>query len=319
MSLHRVVAGAFLCLLFSLSTSNALAISADYAKTRYPIVMVGGFFAFDSVFGIEYFYGVADNLRRYGATVYESDVSEFQTNETRGEELLAQIEEYLAATGHKKVNIIGHSQGSPTARYVAAMRPDLVASVTSVHGMNRGTPVVEIFKQVAPEGSNTRALLDSLAQAIGYIWTTLSGGPNPNGQSASAIIVGADPADYLRFNKLYPQGMPTKACGTSGASKVNGVRYWSWGGIGGLFFYQTNPADLLDTVLYAITPQLFPKGVKHDGVVPLCGQYLGTPIRHDYKQNHTDAQNQLLGLVGVSVNPVTLYRDHANRLKKAGL
>ena len=319
MSLHRVVVGTFLCLLFSLSTSNALAISADYAKTRYPIVMVGGFLAFDSIFGIEYFYGVADNLRRYGATVYESDVSEFQTNETRGEELLAQIEEYLAVTGHKKVNLVAHSQGSPTARYVAAMRPDLVASVTSVHGMNRGTQIADFFKQVAPEGSTTLALLEALSQAMGFLWTTLSGGPNPTGQSAAAIIQGADPVDYERFNKRYPQGMPTSACGTSGAAQVNGVRYWSWGGTGGLFFYQTNPLDLLDTAMYGITPLMFSKGVKHDGVVPLCGQYLGTPIRHNYAQNHTDAQNQLFGLTGVTVNPVTLFRDHANRLKKAGL
>jgi triacylglycerol lipase len=139
------------------------------------------------------------------------------------------------------------------------------------------------------------------------------------GQSAIAVIQGADPVDYLRFNKLYPQGMPTSECGKSGAAKVNGVQYWSWGGTGGLFFFQTNPLDLLDTAMYGITPLLFPKGVKHDGVVPLCGQYLGKPIRHTYAHNHTDAQRQLLGLVGITVNPLTLYRDQANRLKKAGL
>ena len=319
MSLQRIVAGLSFCLLLGISAENASAAAKDYAKTRYPIVFVGGFLSFDSIFGIEYFYGIANDLRRHGAVVFESDVSEFQTNETRGEELLAQIEEYLAVTGHKKVNLVGHSQGSPTARYVAAMRPDLVASVTSVHGMNRGTPIATFFKQVAPEGSAVLAIMNSFTKAMGYLWSTLSGGPNPNGQSASAIITGADPVDYERFNKLYPQAMPTAACGTTGAAKVNGVQYWSWGGTGGVLFYQTNPLDLLDTALYGITPLMFPKGVKHDGVVPLCGQYLGKPIRHSYAQNHTDAQNQLFGMVGLTTSPVTQYRDHANRLKKAGL
>ena len=319
MNSRRIVSTVLLCLCFLAGSQSSFAISKDYAKTRYPIVLVGGFLAFDSIFGIEYFYGIADNLRRYGAEVYESDVSSFQTNETRGEELLSQIQDYLAATGQKKVNIIAHSQGVPTARYVAALHPELIASITSVHGMNRGTPIATFFNDIAPENSVMLALMNSLTKAFGYLWTTLSGGPNPWGQSASAIMKAASPEDAKRFNQLYPQGMPTSECGTTGAAEVNGVRYWSWGGIGGHFFTQTNPFDLLDTALYGITPMMFDKGVKHDGVVPLCGMYLGTPIRHNYYHNHTDAQRQLFGLIGWTVDPLVLYRDQANRLKNAGL
>ena len=43
----------------------------------------------------------------------------------------------LAATGAAKVNLIGHSHGGPTARYVASVRPDLVGSVSSVAGVNK--------------------------------------------------------------------------------------------------------------------------------------------------------------------------------------
>lgn len=319
MNARRFVSTLFFCLGFVLTSPSLHAASKTYAQTQYPIVLVGGFLAFDSIFGIEYFYGIADDLRRNGAAVYETDVSELQDNETRGEELLAQIEEILAVSGARKVNIIGHSQGVPTARYVAAMRPDLVASITSVHGMNRGTPIGTFFSNIAPENSLVLSLMNAMTKAFGFVWSSLSGGPNAGGQSAEAIIRAANPVDAERFNKMYPQGLPTAACGTKGAAQVNGVRYYSWGGIGGRFFVQSNPFDLLDAAMYGITPMMFPKGVKHDGVVPLCGQYLGTPIRHNYYHNHTDAQRQLLGLTGFTVNPLVLYRDQANRLKKAGL
>lgn len=293
-------------------------VNKSYAETQYPIVLVGGFFAFDSVMGIEYFYGIGDDLRRYGAEVYETDVSEFQSSEFRGEELLKEIENYLALTGHEKVNIIAHSQGSPTARYVASVKPEIIASITSVHGMNRGTELADAIRNLAPEGSTTEALLDNLARAVGFLWSSLSGGENKSSQSAIAILNSANTVAAAEFNKLHPAGLPTSQCGTYGASKVNGIRYWSWGGTGGSFGKITNPIDLLDDLLFSITPIAFSNN-SHDGVVPKCGQYLGTPIRHNYKHNHVDAQRHLFGLIGFTTNPKTLYRNHANRLKKAGL
>ncbi|CBL44416.1 Lipase [gamma proteobacterium HdN1] len=316
--INAYLLGAALLLGSPFATENAEAAST-YAKTRYPIVMVGGFMAFDSILGIEYFYGVSDDLRKNGATVYDSNVSKFQTSEFRGEELIRQIEDYLAVTGAEKVNLIAHSQGAPTARYVAAVRPDLIASVTSVHGMNRGTPVATFFGKVAPPGSMVGYALEGIAKGFGYIFTLITGGPNAGEQSAQAIIVGADPEDAKRFNALYPAGVPKTECGKRGDAKVNGVSYWSWGGIGGYTGPITNPMDPMDTLLINFTSMLLPKYIKHDGVVPLCGQYLGTPIRHNYRHNHIDAMRHLFGMTGFAVDPKTLYRTHANRLKKAGL
>lgn len=293
-------------------------VNKSYADTQYPIVLVGGFFAFDSVLGIEYFYGIGDDLRRHGAEVYETDVSEFQTNEFRGEELLAQIEEYLALTGHEKVNIIAHSQGSPTARYVASIKPEIIASITSVHGMNRGTELADSIRNLAPEGGFVESVLEGLAGAVGFFWSTLSGGPNRDAQSAIAILKAANTENAAVFNQTHPAGLPTQSCGKYGAAEVDGIRYWSWGGTGGTFGKITNPLDLLDDLLFSITPFAF-SNRNHDGVVPLCGQYLGTPIRHNYKHNHVDAMRHLFGLTGFTINPRTLYRNHANRLMKAGL
>ena len=117
------------------------------------------------------------------------------------------------------------------------------------------------------------------------------------------------------FNQHYPQALPGDACGTSGEHSVNGVRYWSWGGTG----VHTNLLDPFDSIMVTVTRFAFPSGVKHDGILPLCGMYLGKPIRHDYRHNHADAIRHLFGLMGWETDPKTLYRNHANRLRNAGL
>ncbi|MCG8313921.1 MAG: alpha/beta fold hydrolase [Pseudomonadales bacterium] len=300
--------------------SHLFASNGQYANTKYSIVLVGGFFAFDSMLGIEYFYGIADDLRKYGANVYETDVSEFHNNEFRGEELLREIEDYLAITGYEKVNVIAHSQGSATARYVASARPDLIASITSVHGMNRGTYMADSVRGIIPAGSIQETLLEAVTNFVGGpLWGFISGDEHQQRQSAIEVMNSSNTEAAQVFNRLHTAGLPSEPCGRKGAHNVNGVRYWSWGGAGGRFGANTNPLDILDDVLFSVTPYLFPKGVEHDGVVQLCSQYLGKPIRHDYYHNHIDAVNHFLGVTGVAVKPKTLYRNHANRLKKAGL
>ena len=58
----------------------------------------------------------------------------------------------------------------------------------------------------------------------------------------------------------------------------------------------------------------------NDGLVGRCSSHLGTVVRDNYFQNHLDEVNQILGLVSIfETSPPTLFRDHANRLKNAGL
>ena len=81
--------------LFALALLSAAALPAtaasNYAQTRYPIVLVHGLFGFDSVFGLDYFYGIPSNLRQSGAQVYVAQVSAANSTEVRGEQLLAQV------------------------------------------------------------------------------------------------------------------------------------------------------------------------------------------------------------------------------------
>ena len=107
-------------------------VEAGSTATRYPIVLVHGFMGFKEILGVDYFYEVPELLRKNGAKVYVAAVSEVNSSSVRGEQLLQQMKQWAAKDGIKKFNLLGHSQGGPTARYVAGVAPDLVASVTTM-------------------------------------------------------------------------------------------------------------------------------------------------------------------------------------------
>lgn len=292
-------------LLIAILILPAPASAQGYTQTKYPIVLVHGLFGFDNVGAVEYFYGIPSALRSGGAKVYTVSVSATNSTEVRGEQLLTQVKQILAATGAAKVNLIGHSHGGPTSRYVASIRPDLVASVSTVAGVNKGSKVADILMGVAPGVSGT------LVAAAGSLMSFLSGnsGLPQNGRAALNSLTTAETA---RFNQRHPQGVPTTACG-EGANHVNGVYYFSWSG-GSTY---TNVFDPLDPFL-AATGLAF--GEKNDGLVATCKSHLGRVIRDDYGMNHTDEVNQLVGIVNLfETSPVTVFRQQANRLQALGL
>ncbi|GMQ49414.1 hypothetical protein VB10N_44130 [Vibrio sp. 10N] len=58
----------------------------------------------------------------------------------------------------------------------------------------------------------------------------------------------------------------------------------------------------------------------NDGLVGQCSTHLGKVIGDDYKMNHLDEINGLLGIHHLfETDPKTLYRQHANRLQLQGL
>jgi triacylglycerol lipase len=286
--------------------------ATGYTETKYPIVLVHGLFGFDNIGPVEYFYGVPSSLRADGAKVYVTQVSAANSTEVRGEQLLTQVKQILATTGATKVNLIGHSHGGPTSRYVASIRPDLVASVTSVGGVNKGSAVADVILGIAPPGSLSNAVIVSVTNGLGTIINFLSGGSGLT-QNSLAAVKSLSTAGSLKFNQTYPAGVPTTACG-EGAYTVNGVSYFSWSGAQPY----TNLLDIMDPAL-ALTSLAF-AGAKNDGLVASCSSRLGRVIRDDYSMNHMDEVNQTIGLVNLfETNPVTLYRQQANRLKNLGL
>jgi triacylglycerol lipase len=285
---------------------------STYTRTQYPIVLVHGLFGFDSILGVyDYWYGIGDELKAGGATVYTASVSAANSSEVRGEQLIRDLDRLRAITGKRKFNLIGHSHGGPTIRYVASVRPDLVASATLVGAPNLGSPVADGVSNTLPAGSPLRTLVAGFVNAFAGFIGAISGNLDP--QDSLAALGSLNTAGARSFNSRHPQGMPSTSCG-SGAAQVNGVRYYSMGGTRVL----TNVLDISDAALGA--GGLFFGFEQNDGLVGRCSSHWGTVLRDDYPWNHLDEVNQFLGLRGLfTPDPREVYRTHANRLKNLGL
>ena len=285
--------------------------NCTYTKTKYPIVLEHGLAGFDELFGVySYWFGIVDALEDGGATVFTTTVSQLNSTEARGEQLIDQIETIVALTGKPKVNLIGHSHGGLDIRYVAAVRPDLVASVSSVATPHKGAALADYLKANVANGGFTQSVVAYFANSLGTVIGLLTGHSNP--QDAIAALNSLTTAGLATFNAQYPQGVPTTACG-QGAASVGGIRYYSWSGTGHL----TNALDVSDSAL-ALSSFFYPEA--NDGLVGKFISHLGSVILDNYFQNHLDVVNPVLGIVSIfESSPPALFRAHANRLKTAGL
>lgn len=294
---------------------GSVSATSNYAQTKFPIVLAHGMGGFSQIGPIDYWYSIPQDLSKNGSTVFITQMASFNSSEVRGEQLLTQVQEILAITGAQKVNLIGHSHGAQSIRYVAGLIPTHVASVTSVGGPNTGSPVADVITGVTnitgvgPIGASVAAsIVNGLGTLIG-----LGSGEKLN-QDALAGLASLSTKGAAAFNAKFPAGIPsaTNPCG-EGAAVTNGVRYYSWGG--------TSPfTNVLDPVDYALSLTSLAFGSQaNDGLVSQCSSHLGTVIRDNYRMNHFDEVNQVLGLVSLfETSPVAIFRQQANRLKVAG-
>ncbi|MGU9823722.1 esterase/lipase family protein [Pseudomonas sp. LF090] len=290
--------------------------------TRYPLVLVPGMLGFVRLGLFPYWYGIVPALRAGGAQVFPVQVAPLNASEVRGEQLLAQIERIRRQTGAEKVNLIGHSQGSLTARYAAARRPEWVASVTSVAGPNHGSELADHFQVHYPadhwKGRLVSAVLHLAAWVMGVLETGYRGPRFKVDVQASHQSLTCE--GVALFNRQFPQGLPS-TWGGQGAEVVNGVRYYSWSGT-----LQPGKTDrgrnLLDGTHRSC--RLFARSFVRekgqcDGMVGRYSSHLGLVIGDDYPLDHFDIVNQSMGLVGKGAEPIRLFVEHAQRLKAAGV
>ncbi len=289
----------------------------NYTKTQYPIVLAHGMLGFDNVGPLDYWYQIPNELTRDGAQVYATQVSGFESSEVRGEQLLEQVQDILAISGKSKVNLIGHSHGNQSTRYVAGVLPGAVASVTSVGGPTKGSPAADLLMEasgIPVVGAPVTNVLSQVVNGLGWLIGVAAGESLP--QDSLAGLHSLTTAGANDFNRRFPAGVPTTACG-EGAHTHNGVRFYSWSGtrhLTNVFDISDYPMTLLGVVF------LGESDWRNDGLVGRCSSHFGQVIRDDYKMNHLDEINQMFGLVHIfSTNPKTVYRQHANRLKNAGL
>jgi len=294
--------------------------SSQYAKTKYPIVFSHGMAGFIQVgtdqFGLDYWYQILPDLARNGANVWATRVSPFNSSEIRGEQLLEQVKEIAAITGADKVNLIGHSHGGPTIRYVAGSEPKLVASLTTVGAPHKGSPVADLILKA--EGTAIEAPLVGTINLVSKA-ITWAQGLDPNSYPHDSLAGGSSLtlAGSAKFNQKYPIGMPSTTCGEGAYSwkHADGQIYnYSFTGVGQV----TNLLDP-DSAL-KVTALLIDGGKENDGLVSRCSAKFGKTIRDNYNWNHLDEVNMVLGLKNLfAPDPVDVYRQHANRLKLQGL
>jgi len=286
-------------------------VSSGYTKTVYPIVLCHGMAGFDSLFGVaDYFHGIAETLQQGGADVHVTHVPQFSSTAQRGEALVAQIEDIVAQTGKARVNLIGHSHGGLDVRYVAAVRPDLVASVTSVGTPHQGAELATFLRKNVKNGGFTEIVLAALANSLGTLIGLLAG--DVSEQDSLAGLGSLSATGAAAFNASYPLGLPTSPCG-NGPAVAGGIRFYSWSGTWPL----TNVFDVSDGPL-GVASLVYHEA--NDGLVGRCSSHLGQVVRDNYKMNHLDEVNQVFGLVSIiESSPKSIFRTHANRLKNAGL
>lgn len=286
------------------------AIASQHTKTKNPIVLVHGFLGFDSAFGVDYWYGIANHLAEDGATVYTSDQSSVNDSQVRGEQLIGYLEELQAIHGHSRFNLIGHSQGGFESRYVASVRPDLVASVTAVGSPVSGSGFADFLTTATDDSDILRNILVNTVNVFGTFMEAISGGIDPqNADGARHVLSYAGASEFAR---KHPQAIPRKWCG-QGKRKVNGIRYYSFTG-NQKFTNFFDPTDYA----FVITGAVF--GDDNDGAAGRCASHLGKVVKDNFSWNHVDEINQMFGIVGWgAANPLSVYRSHVNRLKKKGL
>jgi triacylglycerol lipase len=285
--------------------------ASTFTRTRYPIVLAHGLTGFRQLFGVvDYFNGIPSDLRSGGAQVFVTQVSAVASATERGEQLLQQIETIVATTGAGKVNLIGHSEGGLDARYVMGVRPDLIASLTTVATPHLGADLADFLADNLAGNGFNQTVLSLFGNSLGTIIDLLTGMPSP--QDALGALQSLSSAGATVFNRQFPAGLAATRCGAT-PSSVNGIQLFSWAGSSQL----TNVLDLSDPAL-GLTSLVY--GEANDGLVGRCSAHFGKVVRDDFRMNHLDEVNQLFGLTSVfETSPVSVFRSHANRLKNAGL
>ena len=338
--------GTILSLAGAQAASAATTAVDDYAATRYPIILVHGLTGTDKYGGVvEYWYHIPADLQAHGAKVYVANLSGYQGDDGpngRGEQLLAYVKRVLAATGAQKVNLIGHSQGGLSARYVAAVVPELVASVTTIGTPHRGSEFADYVAEVLTKDPTGVAepLIGKFANLLGMVF---SSNFNTN-QDAIAALAALTTSGAAQFNARLPTGGlgAPGSCETGAPIETidgNTHYLYSWAGSAiqptgsalGLrgttdtsVAGRLDSANLLDPSTLALLGAgtiMINRGVgPNDGLVSVCSALFGSVLSTAYHWNHIDEINQMLGVLGRRAeDPVAVVRAHANRLKLQGL
>ncbi len=293
--------------------------STDTAAGPYPIVFAHGFFGFEDFAGAgfaDYYWGVRDDLAEVGELdVYTPAVDPFNDSTTRGLQLLAAVEDVVEETGAPMVNLIGHSQGGLDARVVAHLRPDLVASVTTVSTPHHGSPIAD-YALLIPGG----AVIDVLVQLFGGpLWGAID-----NSTSLVASMEQFSTAGIAVFNETYPDAPGVAYASIAGrsdnelapaecASDDAPPFLSNWAGV-------SDPIDPLFAAAEAIVDGGILSSIPNDGLVRVQDAKWGTFLGC-IPADHIDQIGHLFGDGAGGDNPFdhrVFYRNVVGYLRARG-
>ncbi len=269
-SMKPAVAGLISLCFFAFSATSVFAggggSSSNPLEGSNPIVLSHGLFGWGEDSGgvisiANYWGGMDDYMRSQGAVVYAPTKSAAQSNEVRGQQLKDKINYWMAANGHSKVNIMGHSQGGLDSRYMISNlgMKNKTGVLTTISTPHRGSPIADIAKAVIP---------DWLEPFVGAVLNGL----------VKIIWSGSEQDALAALNSLTKNGMSAFNSYTPNAS---GVKYYSYTSkMAWADFIQHPLLALLHPACYA--GGLFQgQGGANDGLVPVSsakwGTYKGQP------------------------------------------
>lgn len=131
---------------------NSARKNEELCKTKYPILLVHGFFFRDSKH-INYWGRIPAELKTNGATVYHGEHSSALSIPDSAMELKRRMEKIMEVTGTEKFNIIAHSKGGLDCRYaIKHLGMDkYVASLTTISTPHRGCPYATKILKKTPK------------------------------------------------------------------------------------------------------------------------------------------------------------------------
>lgn len=138
-------------------------------KTRYPVLMVHGFFFRDSRL-INYWGRIPRELERNGAEIFYGEHQSAAAVADSAQEIAWRIQDILRKTGAEKVNIIAHSKGGLDCRYAMEYlgMAQYVASLTTVNTPHRGCLYADnLLNKISPKTQ------DRVAQAYNTLFKRL--------------------------------------------------------------------------------------------------------------------------------------------------
>lgn len=111
---------------------------------KYPVLLVHGMGLNDN-YKIKYWGRIPEHLETLGCDVYLSGQDSNASIETNTQHIAKKVDEVLAATGAKKLNIIAHSKGGLESRYLVSScgYADKIASITTLCTPHNGSKTVD--------------------------------------------------------------------------------------------------------------------------------------------------------------------------------